>query len=106
MRHWPWRGDRRALIDRRAPRGSGSARGTRDSESPAAHDTQRLGVVRKAAIAPQALVERVFAGVAERRMTEVVNQAERFDEIFVQAKARANVRAIDETSSVCVSRVR
>ena len=32
-------------------------------------------------------VERLFAGVAEGRMSDIVNQSERFDQIAVRARA-------------------
>jgi NhaP-type Na+/H+ or K+/H+ antiporter len=50
------------------------------------HDSQRLLVVAEAPGEPgvQDLVERLLAGVAERRMSEVVPVADRLGEVFVQ----------------------
>ena len=69
-------------------------------------DSQRLQVVLEAAELAHALVERVLAGMAERRVAEVVGEADRLDEVLVQLSARATVRAICATSSECVRRVR
>ena len=57
-------------------------------------DAQRLQVVLEAAEVAHALVERVLARVAERRVAEVVREADRLDEILVQAQ-RARDRAGD-----------
>ena len=54
----------------------------------------------------QAAVEHVLADVPERRMAEVVAEPDRLGEVLVQRSARATVREIAVTSSVCVSRVR
>ncbi len=52
-------------------------------------------------------VERALAPVPERRVPEVVAEADGFGQVFVQVAAPwRSVRAICETSSVCVSRVR
>ncbi len=51
-------------------------------------------------------VERVLAGMAERRMAEVVAERDRLGEIVVETSARASARAIWATSIVWVSRVR
>ena len=47
-----------------------------------------------------------LAGVAERRVAEVVHQRERFGEIDVQVECAAMVREICATSMVWVSRLR
>ena len=55
----------------------------------------------------EALVEHLLARVAEGRVPHVVREREGLDEVLVHAQsARATVRAIDATSSVCVSRER
>ena len=70
-------------------------------------DAQRLQVVLESAELAHAVVERVLAGVAERRVTQVVREADGLGERLVQARARrATLRAICATSSECVSRVR
>ena len=71
------------------------------------HHAQRLGVVIEAAERREALVERPLAGVAERRMAEVVGQrqAPRPDPRRGRAHGRARGRSC-ATSRVCVSRVR
>ena len=48
-------------------------------------DAQRLGVVREATVFAEALVEHRFAGVAERRVANVMGQREAFDQILIQA---------------------
>ena len=55
---------------------------------------KRLRVVIEAAERREALVERALAGVAERRMAEVVGQRQRLGEILVEAE-RAGERAGD-----------
>ncbi len=47
-------------------------------------DAQRLGVVVEAAIGQQHLVQRVLAGVAERRVAEIVDERHAFGEILVE----------------------
>ena len=54
----------------------------------------------------ETFVEHVLTRVAKWRMADVVRQGERFHEVFIEPQARASVRAIEETSSVWVSRVR
>ena len=46
--------------------------------------------MREAAAGPQALVEGVFAGVAERRMADVVHQGQGLDQILVQPQGPAD----------------
>ena len=58
------------------------------------HHPQGLGVVIEAAEGAQAIVERALAGMAERRMTEVVGQRQRLGEVLVEAE-RAGQRARD-----------
>ena len=55
-------------------------------------DAQRVLVVAEAVAAAlaQQLVERLLAGVAERRMAEVVAEADRLDEILVQPQRTAD----------------
>ena len=69
---------------------------------------QRVLVVheRQAEALGQAAVERVLAHVAEGRVAEVVAEPDRLGQVLVEASARATVREICVTSSVCVSRVR
>ena len=55
---------------------------------------QALQVVLEAAVVLHAVVQRVLAGVAERRVAEVVRQRDRFDQVFVQPQ-RARDRAAD-----------
>ncbi len=52
-------------------------------------DAQRLRVVIEAAEAAERLVERALAGMAERRMAEIVRQRQRLGEVLVAARARA-----------------
>ena len=54
----------------------------------------------------QAGVEHLLADVPERRVPEVVAEADRLVRSSLSASARATVREILVTSSVCVSRVR
>ena len=70
------------------------------------HDAQRLRIMIEAAESREAVVERALAGMAERRMAEIVRERQRFGEIFVEAQPRASARATWVTSSVWVSRVR
>ena len=57
-------------------------------------DAQRLRVVVEAAVDRQAVVERALAGVAERRMAEIVRQRQRLSQVLVEAE-RARQRAGD-----------
>ena len=51
------------------------------------HDAQGVQVVvEEKAVRAHGDVERFFAGMAERRMADVVNQSERLDQIHVQAE--------------------
>src|SRR5260363_58175 len=47
---------------------------------------QTLQIVFKAAVFAHACVERVLPGMAERRMTEIVRERNRFDERFIHAQ--------------------
>src|SRR5260363_211754 len=47
---------------------------------------QTLQIVFKAAVFAHACVERVLPGMAERRMTEIVRERNRFDERFIPAQ--------------------
>ena len=68
---------------------------------------KRLGVVIEAAEGGEAGVERALAGMAERRMAEIVGQRQRLGEVFVEARAAGRARGRPgSTSSVWVSRVR
>ena len=58
------------------------------------HDPQRLRVVVEAAAGGEAAIERALAGMAERRMAEIVRQRQRLGEILVEAE-RAGERAGD-----------
>ena len=69
-------------------------------------DAQRLQVVLEAAVLAHAFVERVLAGVAERRVAEVVREADRLGQRLVEAQRTRDGAAICATSSECVSRVR
>ena len=71
-------------------------------------DAQRLLVVAEAApeVLGERLVERLLAGVPERRVAEVVAERDRLGQVLVQPQ-RPRDRARDPAvSSVCVSRVR
>src|SRR3954451_19463136 len=57
-------------------------------------DAQRLRIVVEAAAAGETAVERALAGMAERRVTEVMRQRQRFCEVLVEAK-RPRQRAGD-----------
>ena len=57
-------------------------------------DAQRLQVVLEAAVVAHAVVQRVLAGVAERRVAEVVRQADGLGQRLVEAQ-RARDRARD-----------
>ena len=57
-------------------------------------DAQRLRVVVEAAEGGEALVERALAGMAERRMAEIVRQRQRLGQILVEPQ-RAGERARD-----------
>ena len=50
------------------------------------HDPQRLQVVLEAAEFAHALVQRILAGMSERRMAEIVCQADRLRQHLVQAE--------------------
>jgi len=67
---------------------------------------QRLGVVVESAMSGEASIECALAGMAERRMAEVMGERAGLREILVEASARASERAIWVTSRVWVSRVR
>ena len=70
-------------------------------------DAQRVQVVVEAeAVRPQGAVERLFAGMAEGRMPDVVRQRQRLGQLRIQPQRRATVREICVTSSVCVRRLR
>ena len=70
-------------------------------------DAQALRVVLEAAVRRHQVVEHALAGVAERRVAEVVRQRDRFGEVLVQTAAtRAIVRVICAASIVWVRRVR
>ena len=56
------------------------------------HDAQGLRIVIEAAECREAVVERALAGMAERRMAEIVGQRQRLGEILVQSE-RAGERA-------------
>ena len=47
-------------------------------------DAQRLQIVLEAAVRAHAFVERVLAGVPERRVAEIVREADRFGQRFVE----------------------
>ena len=57
-------------------------------------NTQRLQIVVEAALVGEAGIERGLAGMAERRMAQIVRQCDRLDEIFVQAEL-SSYRAAD-----------
>src|SRR5204863_8209605 len=54
------------------------------------HDAERLGVVIEAAKVREALIQRAFAGVAERRVTKVMAQRRRLGEILVEPEHAGN----------------
>ena len=84
-----------------------AAKARRSAARTMLHDAQGVQVVVEAqADAAHALVERLFAGVAERRMADVVGQGQRLGQVFVQPQRRATVRAICATSMVWVRRLR
>ncbi|MCY1374203.1 hypothetical protein D9M69_615300 [compost metagenome] len=49
------------------------------------HNAKGLGVVIKAAIGLHAFIERVFAGMTERRMPEIMHKCYSFREVFIQS---------------------
>ena len=49
-------------------------------------DAQALQIVLETAVGAHAIVERILAGVAERRMPQVVRQRNGFGEVFVEAQ--------------------
>ena len=51
-------------------------------------------------------VQRLFAGMAERRVAQIMRQRHRLGQVFVHRQLRARLRAICATSSEWVSRVR
>ena len=57
-------------------------------------DPQGVAVVVEAAVAGHAGVERVFAGMAERRVAEIVAERDRFGEVVVESE-RPGERARD-----------
>jgi hypothetical protein len=67
-------------------------------------DTEALLVMAEAA--GDERVEDALSGVAERCVAEIVTKGDGFGQFLVEAKTFAMVRAICETSSVCVRRVR
>ena len=69
---------------------------------------QRVLIVAKALpeALSQALVEHLLADMPERRVPEVVAEPDRLVRSSLRRSARATVREIVVTSSVCVSRVR
>ena len=69
-------------------------------------DAQALRVVLEAAVRLHQAVQHALAGVAERRVAEVVRERDRLGEVLVQAERAASVRVICAASIVCVSRVR
>ena len=69
-------------------------------------DPQAVLIVVEAAMIGQASVEAAFAGMAKRRMPQIVRQGQRFDQVFVQSQRTPIVRATEATSMVWVSRVR
>ena len=69
-------------------------------------DAQGLGVVVEAAVRLHRRVQRLLAGMAERRVAEIVGERHRLAEILVEPSVRQMVRAICATSSEWVSRVR
>jgi hypothetical protein len=71
------------------------------------HDAQGVEVVVEAqAVGFRHFVESLFAGVAEGRMADVVDQRQGLGQFRIQAQGAARVRAIWVTSSVCVRRLR
>ena len=70
------------------------------------HDAQGLRVVVEAAAVRHRGVERVLAGMAERRVAEIVRERERLGRSSSSRSARASARAICATSRLWVSRVR
>ena len=68
-------------------------------------DPQRLLVVAEAAAEPlaQRLVERLLAGVAERRVARVVAEPDRLDEILVQPQRAGDDAGDRRSSRACAS---
>ena len=50
------------------------------------HDPQCLGIVVEAPLVAEQFGERVFSGVAERRMADVVGERQRLDKVFVEGE--------------------
>ena len=57
-------------------------------------DAQRLQIVLEAAVRPHACVQRVLPGMTERRVAQIVREADRFGERFVQLQCSRD-RACD-----------
>lgn len=53
-------------------------------------DAQRLAVVFKAAVILHGRIERILAGVAERRVAEIVGQRDSFGQILMQSHRAAD----------------
>ena len=54
-------------------------------------DAQTLAVVFKSAVILHKIIQRMFALVAERRMTEVMSQSDCFSEVFIEAQSPGDV---------------
>jgi len=64
-------------------------------------DTQRVQIViEAAAVRAHQFVQLAFAGMAKRRMADVVNESERFASSVFSSSAPATVRAICATRSM------
>jgi len=55
---------------------------------------QSVAVMIEAAVTFHALIERAFSGMAERGMSQIVSQSDRFRQIFIEAELPAMVRLI------------
>src|SRR5258706_1114676 len=76
------------------------------------HDTQALGVVVETADRPHGLVERIFAGMSERGVAEIVRERNRFDKVLVEKKSASkgpgdlgDLEAMGEPGAVVIALV-
>ncbi len=69
------------------------------------HNTQRLEVVLKPPVGPQAFIQRVLSGMAEGGVSEVVCQANCLREVLIQAQSPGcGTRYLRDLDGVCDAR--
>jgi hypothetical protein len=88
----------------------GSARAAGGSFPPERDDTQALGIVVEAPVILHQKVERFLAGVAERRVAQVMGKGDRLRQILVQAEGpgdgpanRGDLDRVGQAGTVMVS---